>query len=296
LEKYFQIEKEEKIDSSVTKLGHYKQNLLDGIKEMYDSFNLIEDTEKEKVNGIFYRISESICYIITNVNNIDFDKIDLKQFCSDINEVSQIINQFNSTLILGVKGHYSLISIVKIIEYSQKNNLDNNEFRKLLISFIKNIYDEKSFLLKNNQIQAKNSLTEQLNIAINLSDELCMKIFINKLLQYMKLENYKLELVNNIFEFPQLIKYSFLFFNYIFLSQSTLKPKRQIKKALKDDEKKKDYLDKFGEIKNQKSNDILNIINNEAENSEILKEILIYIFELRIISYFEDCLNSKLYK
>jgi hypothetical protein len=79
-----------------------------------------------------------------------------------------------------------------------------------------------------------------------------MKIFINKLLQYMKLEKYKLGLVNNIFEFPQLIKYSFLFFNYIFLSQSTLKPKRQIKKALKDDEKKKIILINLEKLKIKK--------------------------------------------
>ena len=59
------------------------------------------------------------------------------------------------------------------------------------------IYKPMLYVLQdayNMSIQAKNSLNGQLNIAINLSDELCMKIFINKLLQYMKLEKYKLGL------------------------------------------------------------------------------------------------------
>ena len=32
-----------------------------------------EEAEKEKVNGIFYRISESFSHVLTNVNNIDLE-------------------------------------------------------------------------------------------------------------------------------------------------------------------------------------------------------------------------------
>ena len=59
---------------------------------------------------------------------------------------------------------------------------------------------------------------------------------------------------------------------------------------------KKSFLDKFGEIKNLEKNKILNEINTQAENNEILKEILLYIIELRLLSYFEECINSKLMK
>ena len=60
-----------------------------------------------------------------------------------------------------------------------------------------------------------------------------------------------------------------------------------------EENEKKEYFKKFGEIKNLKKNKILMKIEQEAETNEILKEILIYIFELRINSYFEDCQKNK---
>ena len=113
----------------------------------------------------------------------------------------------NSTLSLGLKGQFSFLSICKLIEFSQKNNKDEDEFKKLLSTFIKNIYDEKCYLLKNDIYQAKKAFNEQINISINLSDELSSKIFVNKLLQYTKYEKYKFELVKSLFQFPQLIKF-----------------------------------------------------------------------------------------
>ena len=286
-------------DNDKMALKHSEQTLLDGIRETYDKFKLPSEKEKEremekeKVNGIFYRICESICYIITNINNIDFNLIDLNQFCTDLNEIAQIMTQLNTTLSLGLKGQYSLISIAKIIEYCKKKNINNEEFKKSLISFINNNFIERTYLLKENISEAKKSLIEQLNISINFSDELCMKIFVNKLLQYIKLEKYKLELIKNIFEYPQLVKYSSLFFNYIFLFIS-INPKIPKKPVAEKD--KETYLNAFGDIKTKKKDKILIEINKEDEHNEILKEILIYIFELRIVSYFEDCQNTKFIK
>ena len=297
LDKY--IKPEKSVEDSIN-LSHDNQNLLDSLKENYELFSIgnerdkEKEADKEKVNGIFYRISEAFCHVLTNINNIDLENLDLKQFCTELNEVAQTFTQFNSTLSLGLKGQFSFLSICKIIEFAQKNKRDEVEFKKLLSIFIKNIFDEKCFLLKNNVDQAKKSLIEQINITINLSEELSSKIFVNKLLQYTRNEKYKFELVKTLFQFPQLIKYSSLFFNYIFLTQP-IKPKRQIKKNISEDDKKS-FLDKFGEIKNLEKNKILNEINTQAENNEILKEILIYIFELRLISYFEDCQNAKIMK
>ena len=297
LDKY--IKPEKSVEDSIN-LSHDNQNLLDSLKENYELFSIgnerdkEKEADKEKVNGIFYRISEAFCHVLTNINNIDLENLDLKQFCTELNEVAQTFTQFNSTLSLGLKGQFSFLSICKIIEFAQKNKRDEVEFKKLLSIFIKNIFDEKCFLLKNNVDQAKKSLIEQINITINLSEELSSKIFVNKLLQYTRNEKYKFELVKTLFQFPQLIKFSSLFFNYIFLTQP-IKPKRQIKKNMSEDDKKS-FLDKFGEIKNLEKNIILNEINTQAENNEILKEILIYIFELRLISYFEDCQNAKIMK
>ena len=299
LDKYIKQEKNPEENENMNLLPD-SQSLLDSLKENYDLFNLSgekdkeKEAEKEKVNGIFYRVSEAICHVMTNINNIDFDSLDLKQFCADLNEVAQTFTQFNSTLSLGLKGQFSLLSISKIIEFAIKNKKDEKEFKNLLSIFIKNIYNERCDLFKNDIRNVKKSFNEQINIAINLSEELASKIFVNKLLQYTKYEDYKLELVKTLFEYPKLIKFSSLFFNYIFLTQP-IKPKRQLKKNISEDDKH-DLLEKFGEIKNLEKNKILKEINTQAENNEILKEILIYIFELRLLSYFKDCQNAKLMK
>ena len=104
-DKYFKVEEK----NLNIKLGHSKQSLLNSLKEEYDSFNYLqkkdkltqEDIEKIKINEIFYKISESFCHVITNINNVDFNIIDLQTFCSDLNEAAQILTQFNSSLRLG---------------------------------------------------------------------------------------------------------------------------------------------------------------------------------------------------
>ena len=295
LDKYFKPQ--ENLNDSKN-LGHYNQTLLDSVKENYDFINEANEKDKEneidKVNGIFYNLSESFCHVMTNINNIDIDTLDLKSFCADINEVAQTLTQFNSTLNLGLKGQYTFLSISKFIELSQKKNYEEREFKKLLRIFIKNIFDEKCFIIKNDILQAKIALIEQIKIANDLSEELSSKILVNKLLQYAKNEQYKLELIKTIFEFPQLIKFSSLFFNYIFLTQP-IKPKRQNKRRLNEDETN-NFLKTFGEIQNLDKDIILKEINGHLENDEILKEILLYIFELRLISYFENCLNAKVFE
>ena len=293
LDKYFKTE----VKNINVELEHHKQSLLNSIKKIYDTFNLQKEEEKlkqeemEKVNGIFFRISESFCHVITNVNNIDFNIIDLKLFCTDLNEISQILTQFNSTLNLKIKGHFILKSIIKIIEYSQKKNNNQDEFKTKLILLIKNIFYEKEYLLKNEISQAQKALNEQLSIIIKLSHELSMKILVNKLMQYYKLENYKLELIKVIFKYPQLIKYSSLFFNFI-LKKYPIEPKLQRRENISE-RIREENLNDFGKIKNLADNKILIEINKELENNEILKEILLYIFELRIVSYFENCIKSN---
>ena len=273
-------------------LSHDNQTLLDSLKDNYNLFDKV-DIEYKSVNDIFYNISESFCHVMTNINNIDIDSIDLKSFCTDINDTAQILIQFNSTFNLGLKGQYTFLSISKFIEFSQKkNNNDEKELRKLLSIFIKNIFDEKEFIFQKDDIyQAKEALIEQIKIVNGLSSELSSKILVNKILQYTKHEQYKLEIVKTLFEFPHLIKFSSLFFNYIFITQP-IKPKRQNRRKLKNDEKE-EYFKSFGEIKNLDKNLILTEINKYTENNEILKEILLYIFELSMFSYFENCQNSK---
>ena len=47
--------------------------------------------------------------------------------------------------------------------------------------FIKNIFDEKCFIFKNDIFQAKGALIEQIKKANDLSEELSSKILVNKL-------------------------------------------------------------------------------------------------------------------
>ena len=289
LDKYF---KPKKNMSDSQNLSHDNQTLLDSLKENYNLFDK-SDIEYKSVNNIFYSISESFCHAITNINNIDIESIDLKSFCADINDSAQILIQLNSTFNLGLKGQYTFLSISKFIEFSQKNNNYNQkEFREILSTFIKNIYFEKCFIFEKNDIeQAKKALIEQIKILNSLSSELSSKILVNKLLQYTKHEQYKLEIVRTLFEFKHLVKFSSLFFNYIFITQP-ITPKRQNKRRVANDDKE-EYFKSFGEIKNLDKNLILKEINTYTENNEILKEILLYIFELSMFSYFENCKKSK---
>ena len=254
-------------------------SLVDSIKDNYDTFNLYnekdreKEAEKEKVNGIFYRISETFCYMLTNINIIDFDELDLKKFYTEINENAQIFIQINTNLSLDLKGHYSFLSIIKFIEFLLKSKQDEKEIKKLLKVFVKYIFDEKTFIFAGDVYSAKKALNEQINITIKLSDELSSKIFVNKLLQYTKFEDYQLKLIKTLFQYPHLIKFSFLFFNYIFLSLP-IKPKKQLEKNMLEVDKRT-FLDKFWEIKDLKKNNILKEINTQAENNKILKEIIL---------------------
>ena len=93
-------------------------------------------------------------------------------------------------------------------------------------------------------------------------------------------------------EYPDLIKYSILFLNFIFLKESLVPQKKDILKIREEMNEidTKNYLSKFCEFNSKTVNkDILIEINNKAEEDEILKELLIYIFELVIVSYFESC-------
>ena len=303
LDKYFNTEEK---NINIT-LGHDKQDLLSSIKENYNLFIFpiekeeIKQLNKEKVNGIFYKIGESICHIITNINNVDLNNINLKNYCTDLNEVTQIFIQFNCNLKLKLKGHYSLITIITIIEHFQNNNSDLEKYKSLFIYLIKNIFDEKQFLLNNNITQAIEALIEQKNIIINnnLPDEICMKIFTDKLSQFFKLEEYKLELIKVVFSVPRLIKYSSLFFNYVFFSATLMplmKPKMFDPQSVDRENRRRNNIKKFAEIKNQEKYKILIEINKEAEKNETLKEILMYIFEMKLTSYFDETKKKQFIK
>ena len=227
MNKYFKPEKD--IEE---KFNLIYSDLIDLLKENYELFKMTnENKEKEKVNGIFYRTSEAFCHSIININKISLDNIDLKKFCIELNEIAQIFTQLNSSLKLNIKGLYSLLSISKLIEYIQKSNYNEKEFKNLLIEFIGSIFNEKIYLIKNGVSTAKTTFVEQIKITNEISIELSSKIFVNKLLQYYRIEEYRFELVKFLFKFPNLIKFSSLFFNYIFIDLQ-IKPKRQKKKKI----------------------------------------------------------------
>ena len=264
------------------------QTLLDSLKEnymSYDKINIYENNnEREKVNGVFYRISEAFCHTITNINNIDFDNLNLSKFSIELNEIAQILTQLNASLFLYLKGQFILLSIYQIIEFSQKQKIDENKFKDKLKIFIKNIFDEREFLSKGQISQAQKSLNEQISISINLSEKLTSKIFVNKLLQFSKHKEYMFIIVKTLFQFPNLIKYSILFFNYIFkLINLQITPKKQKRRMTNND--KDNYLKNFGKF--EVDSNILTVINKKVENNEILREIIFYIFEQKILIYFD---------
>ena len=203
LNKYFFISK---------KIENNQPDILEHIISLYDSVKFSEEnknekneqkekSQKAKVNEIFYKISESISEIIIDVNIINYSSIDdLNELCTNLDNIYQIFSQFNITLGLSLKKQYSINSIVKLIEYfinKEEKVLDKN----ILNKFIQNIYKEYQYLLNNNINDAVIAFKEQLKIIDNLSDELSMVIFENKLLEYNKNEDYKLELVKILFKY-----------------------------------------------------------------------------------------------
>ena len=125
---------------------------------------------------------------------------------------------------------------------------------------------------------------EQVDILIKISGELVMKILVNKLIQFSKIKDYILELVKMIFKYPQIIKHSTTFFNFLLLSYvSPPKKHKSIEESIKN----------FCNIKNSKE-PVLSYINEKLENNPILKEIIIYIFEFQINLYFrKQILKTK---
>ena len=238
-----------------------------------------------------------------DANYIQYNKIEnIEKLYKDINIIPLVFSQFNLKLSLSLKKHYSLIIIMQIIDFYLNNKeeikLQEQEFKNELHSFINNMNEEYKILKDNKSIdEAIKIFKKQIDFVNVLSSKLAIKIFDNKLLEYIKndaFKEYKLELVKILFEYPNLLKHSFLFFNYLFLMHFN-KPKKQIdtninKKDInqfsqgfnKKDDKKEDFEN------NEILKKILKKIDEESGNNEILKEILIYIFELRINEYFED--------
>ena len=269
--------------------------LLSYLKDNYDSINFFDGPnnteEKEKVNLIFYKISEGICLIIINQNIMKYDKItNFQNLYTELNEIVNIFFQLNSTLNLSLRGQYSILSLIKFIQYYLKKNINLNEenFKQNLKNFINNINAEMHHFSKGNINDAKNSCEEQINLLSKLSDKLTMKILINKLLQFSKNNNYRYYLMLNIFKNPSLIKHSILFFNFILLTQ-VIKPKYPSKKI--NEQEKEKLLDNFCEIRKKIKDNILDEINKNK--SEIMNEILIYIFDFNLNLYFENLINKN---
>ena len=145
------------------------------------------------------------------------DNLNLSKFSIELHEIAQILTQLNASLYLFLKGQFMLMSIHNIIEYFQKQKINENNIKQNLKIFIKNIYDEREFLFQNQIKQAKESFNEQIKISNKLSSKLTSKIFVNKLLQFSKNNEYKIIIVKTLFQNSNLVKYSSLFFNYLFL-------------------------------------------------------------------------------
>ena len=271
-------------------------NFLEELKKKYQLIKFpFKDTNKEKVNEIFYKLSESISEIIIDETIFDYSNIkSLSKICTGLNNIYQIFSHINMIYNLQIKNQYFLNILVKLIEYFLKEeekykNKNYNDIQK----FVSYINNEKKSILENNYEEAKKYFRFQLDIAIHISKELSIQIFINKLLEYYLNKNYMLEIVKILLkEYPDLIKYSTLFLNFIFLKESLVPQKKDILKIKEEMNEMEThyYLSKFCEFNSKTVNkDILIEINNKAEEDEILKELLLYIFELMIVSYFESC-------
>ena len=87
------------------------------LKELKKKYQLInfpfKDTNKEKVNEIFYKLSESISEIIIDETIFDYSNIkNLSELCTGLNNIYQIFSYINMIYNLQLKNQYFLNIIV----------------------------------------------------------------------------------------------------------------------------------------------------------------------------------------
>ena len=281
------------------KIQSYKENLFEIIIEIIDdnqiSFEVSERNPKFKkmINFAFFSIFESCIKSI--LNDADFF-IDLKydKFCDFSNDIKNILQnalQIETNLRLFSKEIFNLQSFIQILPYlSEEDQRKDNEIKELIDIMKKESEihtntelnnDEKIEQLINNLSREYDFLKEQIKDKEKFT-QILMFIFDGKIKQISD-KKYRIKLLDYVIHDNNLILSSGQFLGVMLGKE--IGPNIEEDKNENENELLDEYLS-FAE-----ENDDEDIIYNELENqkeNKLFDEIILYLFESYVISYFEN--------
>ena len=239
------------------------------------------------VNMIIYITFE--CFIKCILENVaKFQKDDDGQiFYSMIeylNDCSNRIMQLNYEYTLYLRELYSLLCFLKVHDCLVKNgNLKEN----IIKGYFTILNQECTNLYEGNYNEGNNLLNREFEflkekVRPEHFPDLMITIFSYRIKQF-KLEEYREKMLELIINNRDLIKISQKLL-FIFLQRYELIPLNE-----NNENSREDCIDAFLSI-SKENNNILNLLNNS--NDEILDEILLFVFEIKINLYFESKNNS----
>ncbi len=277
----------------------YKDNLFEIIIDIIDNNEIKFEVSarnpeyKKKVNLAFFYIFESCIKSILNDANflIDLNDVTYFDFSNKIKNILQNAMQVEINLRLFSKEIFNLQSFIQILpclseeghrkndkitelieimkkesEIHTKDDINNDEKIKKLLE---NLENEYTFIKK--QIQDKDKFTQ-----------IIMFIFDGKIKQISD-KNYRIKLLDYIIEDKNLILRAGQFLGVIL--------GKDIAPSFEEDKDENELLEEylsFAERNEEEEEDILYEKLEKQKDNKLLDEIIIYLFESYVISYFEN--------
>ena len=237
---------------------------------------------KKLVNEVFSNVFEGLIISIFEYNKdnlINLNNLEDNKFLNSIKECSQLIIKSKIELGLYIKEIYSLNSFLLFQEYYEKNekySIDTIKEYLELINKDREDINQKNYEEAIENLKKEYELIDKCIENKNILAEIIIPIFINKYKQITDI-NYREELFKIILSKSIFIIKSKILFNLFFGDDILIKEK----------EEEEDCLIEF-DIEDDKIN---SLINKNKENI-VLNEVLLYLFENSINSYFENCGNK----
>ncbi len=239
------------------------------------------DNDNESKSNIYIILESLIICIINGIQNFNY-KADqngelFHKMIIFLKEISNNLIQFNIEFNLYLNQLYTLLILIKVQETLEKNGKSNPENINEYINNVKDQFEkiasnDENIAIQNLQVEY-NFLRERINN--KHFPELINEIFSSRFIQIKK-KNYRGKMLELIINDNNILLKSHILLCYFFLSYNLI--------PLNENNKKK-CIESFTSIYTKKT-EIGRIINNSK--NEILDEVLLYLFETKINSYFYE--------
>ena len=286
-------------------LSQYIPDLLKNIKLVVDSHLIkikISDNNPEykvNLNYPFIYAFESIT--ISFFKNIELlselNQDDFYNFIKKLKESSQNILKMQMNLRLYLTEIFDLISLTTVISGLIKSGLCNQNNLSIYLSYVQT---ESNLLNEKKEDEALITFVDIFNFLNNLLNQkemfpnMIINIFANKF-KKISYQNYRTKIFEIILNENKLIEKSKVLLNQFFDSLDM-----EIME-IDEDNTEENCINSFCSFTKEENNEILKLLNDK-KNNPILNEIILYLFECKIIPYFypevneDDNNNKKDYK